>query len=140
MPCLEVTMPRMDEGTKQTLSRRLTDAFVDATGLPADIFGIRYSEYAAGEAAVGGGKLWSGEDCRPYLHAILYGHRMRREVKQAIVAGFTKAFVESVDKPDWWPVIHLCEHAYDNVGIEGKLLSDAHPELRERPFYYPLDD
>ena len=140
MPCLEVTMPQTDDQTKATLSRRLTDAFVDATGLPADIFGIRYCEYAANEATGGGGELWNGDDGRPYLHVILYGHRMRREAKQAIVAGFTNALVESVNRPKWWPVIHICEHAYDNVGVEGKLLSDTYPELRDRPFYYALED
>lgn len=41
-------------------------------------------------------------------------------------------------KPAWQPVIHLCEHPYDNVGVEGKLLSELYPELAQRPYYYDL--
>lgn len=38
----------------------------------------------------------------------------------------------------WKPTIHICEYPYDNVGIEGKILSDAFEECAKRSFYYEL--
>ena len=40
---------------------------------------------------------------------------------------------------DCRPVIHIQEHPYDNVGVDGELLSDLFPELVKRKFDYPLD-
>lgn len=137
MPCLEIIMPEITQEKRETLSKNLTEAFADATGFPADIFGIHFQEYRRGEVALGG-KLWKGEEGRPYIHLVLYCPRLRREVKQKLVEGLTKQFIESIEKTDWKPVIHLCEHPYDNVGVDGKLLSDAYEECAGSEFYYPL--
>jgi hypothetical protein len=52
----------------------------------------------------------------------------------------TRALVEVMGKPDWKPVIHLCEHPYDNVGVDGQLLSDSYEELAGRKYYYDLSN
>lgn len=137
MPCLEVTMPKMGRSVVEKLSSNLTKAFSETTGFPADIFGIHFHMYEIGEVAEAG-KLWPGDDSRPYLHIKLYGPRWRRTVKQCLVSKLTDAFVESVGKDHWKPVIHLVEYPYDNVGVEGKLLSDAFEDCRSDSFYYEL--
>ncbi|MCL0065455.1 tautomerase family protein [Dehalococcoidia bacterium] len=139
MPCLDVTMPRMDISTKEELSAKLTEAFTAGTGFHGDIFGIHYIEYDTGNAAIGG-KLCDHKSKRPYLHMILYTPRLRRSVKQNVVQALTTAFVDATGKPEWKPVIHVTEHPYDNVGVEGKLLSDAYEECANREFYYDLSD
>lgn len=137
MPCLEISMPVSTVETKQTLSAELTKAFSKIAGYPADIFGIKFHEYAENSAA-SGGKLVDKRTDRPYLHFLLYCPRLKRTVKQKLVSEFSKIFTDAVDNKDWWPVIHICEHPYDNVGVEGKLLSDAYDECRESTFYYDL--
>ncbi len=137
MPCLEVTMPASDGATHQTLATRLTDAFDEATTFGKDIFAIRFCEYQAGETATAG-EVWDGKADRPYLHMLLYCPRVTRKTKQALVAGLTSAFTESLDRPDWKPVIHICEHPYDNVGVEGELLSDTYEQCAAAKFYYDL--
>lgn len=139
MPCIEVTMPETDAKTKELLSTKLTDAFAEASGIPAEIFGIRYNEFAAGTTA-SGGKIWNGGDERPYLHMILYSPRLNRATKQKLVASLTQAFVEGIGNPEWKPVIHLAEHPFDNVGVDGQLLSDAFEGCANRKFYYDLQD
>ncbi|MBU8934996.1 MAG: tautomerase family protein [candidate division Zixibacteria bacterium] len=137
MPCLEVTMPAVDVAIKQTLATNLTDAFDEATSFGRDIFGIRFCEYEVGNAATAG-QVWDGKAGRPYLHLLLYCPRVTRKTKQALVAGLTSAFTESLIKPDWKPVIHISEHPYDNVGVEGELLSDAYEQCTAAKFYYEL--
>jgi 4-oxalocrotonate tautomerase len=132
MPCIEVTMPRTDAAARERLARALTHAFACAIGFDEDILGVHFREYGPGEAAVGG-RLWSGEG-RPYLHLVVSS----RSQKQRAVADLTAAFAECVGRPDWKPVIHLAEHPYDNVGVEGKLLTDAYEECARRTFYYDL--
>lgn len=122
MPCLEISMPVASTETRQTLSAELTKAFSEIAGYPADIFGIRFHEYEENTAA-SGGKLVDKRTQRPYLHFLLYCPRLKRNVKQKLVTKFTRVFTEAVGNKDWWPVIHICEHPYDNVGVEGKLLS-----------------
>ena len=139
MPCLDITMPRMARSTKEKLSAKLTEAFAASTGFPGDIFGIHYIEHDTGNAA-SGGKLCDDKSERPYLHMILYTPRLRRSVKQNVVQALTTAFVDATGKPEWKPVIHITEHPYDNVGVDGKLLSDAYEECANRKFYYDLPD
>jgi phenylpyruvate tautomerase PptA (4-oxalocrotonate tautomerase family) len=139
MPCLEITVPKLDNETRKCLAANLTDAFALASGFPADIFGIRFFEYSIGEAS-NGGNLWDGENGVPYLHFLLYCPRIKRSVKQKLVSAFTTAYSESIGHPDWEPVIHICEHPYDNVGVSGELLSDSYDELAERPFYFDLSE
>lgn len=139
MPCLEVSLPRVPEGVRARLAQTLTAAFTEHSGFPADIFGVRFLEYDWGQAAQGG-QLSRPKDERPYLHILLYTPRLRRAVKQALAAALSEAFAKAVERPAWRPVIHFCEHPYDNVAVDGRLLSDAYPELAGRPFYYPLTE
>ncbi|MCK5126425.1 MAG: tautomerase family protein [candidate division Zixibacteria bacterium] len=137
MPCLEITMPQTTAETKTALAEKLTIIFSEATGMGADIFAIHFNEYNSGEVSIGG-KIWNGGESRPYLHFMLYCPRLKRSVKQIIIKKMTLAFAESVGNPDWKPVIHIDEHPYDNVGVEGKLLSDAYEACAKAEFYYSL--
>ena len=57
-----------------------------------------------------------------------------------MAAELSGIFAEVVGQTSWEPVIHSCEHPYDNVAIEVELLSDKFPELANREFYYGLSD
>ena len=59
-------------------------------------------------------------------------------IDAAVKQTLTAAFTETSGQPDWKPVIHICEHHYDNVGVEGKLLSDACEQYAAAMFYYEL--
>ncbi len=138
MPCLEISMPRVTSTIRAHLAESLTAAFAAHSGVPADIFGIRFSEYDWGQAA-SGGQLCTEAGRRPYLHMLLYTPRLESAVKRRLGEALTTAFVEAVGISTWMPVIHLAEHPYDNVVVEGKLLTDAYPALAERSFYYSMD-
>jgi len=120
MPCLEVSMPRTDQETKRLLTARLTEAFTSCTDFSAHSLGIRYWEYNLGEAA-NEGRLWNGQ-------------------KQKLIEALTSAFVECVGKPDWKPVIFLSEYPYDNVGVDGRPISQGFEEYAGKRFYYDLAD
>lgn len=137
MPCLEISMPVTNTVVKQKLVAGLTEAFDKSTTFGAAIFGIRFHEYEA-NCAASGGKIWDGQTGRPYLHLLLYCPRVERTTKQNLVKSLTTAFTTAVGKDDWKPVIHICEHAYDNVGVEGSLLSDSIEALADSKFYYEL--
>ena len=138
MPALEISMPKVDSDTKETLTKNLTDAFASSTKFGAEIFGIRYHEYEIGQSA-SGGKVWDGTGV-PYLHMLLYCPRVDRKTKQAIVESFTKVFTQSIGHDGWKPVIHICEHPYDNVGVQGQLLSDQFEACAKAEFYYDVED
>jgi len=138
MPCLELTVPELDDRTKQTLVSGLTDVFAEATNFGREIFGIRFNEYHVGQTAIGG-RVWEG-DGRPYLHFLLYSPRIARATKQTLVREFTTVYTHCVDKPDWKPVIHIGEHPYDNVGVDGSILSDSYEECAKSRFYYDLSE
>ncbi len=137
MPCLEISVPVLDLETKHRVAHALTEAFAATTSFGADIFGIRFFEYAPGMAAIGGRLLETGSP-NPYLHFSLYCPRLKRENKQKLVAALSQAFSVAVENPQWVPIIHICEHPYDNVAVAGKLLSDTHEECAKRQFYYDL--
>jgi len=137
MPCLEISMPPVTVEVRRDLVQRLTDVFDEATSFGRDIFAIRFYEYQPGLTAIGG-DLCEKDVKSPYLHFLLYCPRIDRATKQRLVAGWTEAFATCLDRPDWMPVIHLCEHPYDNVGVGGALLSDAFPACAESRFYYEL--
>lgn len=137
MPCLEITMPQTTNAVKQRLAEQLSQALAQALGMDQSILGLRFVEYGPNEAAIGG-QLWEGSGDAPYLHLLLYCPRLRRTVKQSVVSALTDAFVKSTGQATWQPIIHLCEHPYDNVGVEGRLLSDTYEECANRVFYYPL--
>lgn len=73
------------------------------------------------------------------MHFLLYCPRIDRIAKQNIVKNFTQAYTDCIGKPDWKPVIHICEHFYDNVGVEGELLSDTYEECAKSKYYYELN-
>ena len=139
MPCLEISLPKLDHQIKEKLTYELTRVFEQSTNFGADIFGIRYHEYEAGQSA-SGGHIWDGRSGRPYLHMLLYIPRITRETKQKLVEKFSEVFVETVERESWLPVIHICEHPYDNVGVEGKLLSDQYEACAKSKFYYEVGD
>ncbi len=129
-------MPRTDRENRARLAASLTEVFAEATDFPADIFGIRFHEYEYGGAA-SGGALCNG-DARPYLHFLLYCPRLGRTAKRKIVENMSRVFAETIGQPTWLPVIHVCEHPYDNVGVDGKLLSDSYESCAGAEFYYDL--
>jgi 4-oxalocrotonate tautomerase len=139
MPCLEITVPKLDRETKLNLSAKLTHAVVEATGFSRDILGILFREYDAGNAAIAG-ELLEDESTIPYLHFILYCPRLRKAAKRNVIKALTESFISCVGHPDWKPVIHIDEHPYDNVGIEGMTLSDRYEECAASEFYFHLPD
>ena len=136
MPCLEISLPRTDLAVKHSLTATLTDIGVDVAGFNREVFRIRFHEYGVGDAGMAG-KLWDGEN-NPYLHFLLYCPRLRRSVKQRLIEEMSKAFVDVLGKPDWFPVFHICEHPYDNIGASGMPLAEKYPEVRDRQFYFDL--
>lgn len=138
MPCLDITLPRTLRPIKDQLARELTDAFSAATGHSGEIFSILFHEYAPDQAYTGGRPVDASASGSPYVHFHLFCPRLRRSSKQKVVAAFTERFTRVLDLPGWAPVIHISEHPYDNVGIEGALLSDKFDECAKRPFYYEL--
>jgi len=137
MPCLEVTLPRTSPEIKHALISNLTDAAVDA-GLEREILRVTIREYDLGDAGTAGAP-WDGEGL-PVLHLVLYCPRQPRSRKKSLIENLSRAFIEIVGKPDWWPVIHILEYPYDNLGIHGKVSWEAHPELKGRKFYYDLPE
>ncbi len=137
MPCLEIAMPAVEEKVRAELTQKLTDRFDEVAPFGREIFGILFREYGLTMAA-GGGELVSDVEKRPYLHFLLYCPRVSRTIKQKLVAGWTEDFCACLGRPDWKPVIHICEHPYDNVGVEGQLLSDAFEACANSRFYYEL--
>ncbi|MCC7443128.1 MAG: hypothetical protein IT285_15960 [Bdellovibrionales bacterium] len=137
MPCIELSLPKADRKTRAALAAGLTEAFCSSTGHPAEILGVRFLEYEPGMAAVGG-KLCDDPAESPYLHILVYCPKLRRTVKQRLGAALSESFVRATGRPEQVPVIHICEHPYDNVVVNGRLLSDAYEECAKRSFYYDL--
>ncbi len=136
MPCLEISMPKVSRLQKSRLAEELTEAFHRATGFDREIFAIRFYEYEHGQTAAGG-KL---NPEFPYLHMLLYIPKITRKQKQAVVAELSRSFAHELGEPEWIPVIHIAEHPFDNVGVDGKLLTDMFPVLRDKEFYYSMED
>ena len=137
MPCLEITMPKSETQIKEQLAKELTKAFDQSTKFGPEIFGIHFNEYEAGCAA-SGGVICNGTTGRPYIHMLLYCPRVSRTTKQKLVESFSAAYCSVVGQEDYLPVVHICEHSYDNIGVKGKLLSDSFEELAGSKFYYEL--
>lgn len=137
MPCIEFSIPKSNREVKAALAAELTEAFCGSTGHPVEIFGIRFFEYDDDSASVGG-RLCEPSDTPPYLHMVVYCPRLKRSSKQKLAASLTAAVTKGTRRDDWVPIIHICEHPYDNVVVAGKLLSDAYEECASRRFYYDL--
>jgi phenylpyruvate tautomerase PptA (4-oxalocrotonate tautomerase family) len=139
MPYLHVVMPEVSRETRARLAARLTEVFATTAGFDPQLFGIYFSEYPPQQTSMNG-RLWDGQSGPPFLHFVLYCPRVGREVKRALVEEFTEAFSTCLAVPGWKPVVHICEHPYDNIGVDGALLSDAYEECANRPFYYSLSE
>jgi len=139
MPCLEIQMPKVSMQTKEALAEGLTSDFVEAAGFDAEKFGIYFEEYDYGAIAFNG-KLTTATSGRPLLHFVLNCPRLKKSVKSQLVQRFTQTFIKCVRNEDWKPVIHINEHPYDNVGVQGKLLSEQFDDLAKAKFYYELPE
>lgn len=137
MPCIEVSLPKINRETRVALAAGLTEAFCSSTGHPAGIFGLRFFEYEQTAAATGG-KLCDSPGVSPYLHMLVYCPRLKRSIKQKVGAALTNAFARATKQPEWLPVIHICEHPFDNIVVGGKLLTDVYEDCAKRSFYYEL--
>ena len=137
MPFLEVTIPRMDEATRRQLAEKLNLEFIDATGFEDEVLHILFKEYDPAEIAIAG-KLWDGNQERPYAQFLLYCPRLRHDVKRAVAAALTNTFTQCISDPNWTPAIYILEFPYDNIAVNGYLLTDTDEELADRPFYYML--
>lgn len=136
MPCLEITLPKISSEIRAQLCSELTDIVQEVAGVEREIFRIFFREYAPGEAGVAG-KLWNGTEEIPPIHFVLYCPRLKRSIKQKLVEGFMREFARIMCQPAWIPVVHICEHPYDNIGGSGTWLA-GRKELQGRPFYYEL--
>jgi len=139
MPFLEINLPRIEQVIKERLVHKFTDAFCDATSFPGETFGILFKEYEYGDAA-NGGDICIEDDGRPYIRFMLHSPRLNRKVKQKLAVALSEAFVKAMDSYDWEPAIYFCEHPYDDIVVEGELLSDKYQELADKEFYYELPD
>lgn len=140
MPSLEVLLPKTDLKTRGALAFQLTKAFMEATGgkFGKNEFSVFFMEYGMGFASMGG-KLWDDEDDYAPVHMALLTTKLTRAQKKNSVELFTKAMKDAGNK-DWYIVVHISEHPYDNIGVNGKVLSDLIPELSKRKFYYETKD
>jgi phenylpyruvate tautomerase PptA (4-oxalocrotonate tautomerase family) len=131
LPCLEISVPKLTLANKKQLAKQLTEAFVTSTGMPAEIFGIRFYDYEIGDTA-NGGNLWDGSGGKPYHHFVLFGGRLQCDVKKKLIESFSRVYAECLGKSDWKPVIFICELPYDNIGVEGRPLSEPNVKFTDR--------
>lgn len=131
MPWMEVTMPADVAGVKEQFVARLNQEFIDATGFEDEVLYVRFSEFDPGSAGAGG----TISKDQTFAHVVLYTPRMRFDVKRSVVAGITNAFDQLLKIK---PLIHIMEFPYDNIGVDGQLLTDTDEELASRPYYFVL--
>ena len=138
MPFLDVTLPRTSSEIKRTLIARLTDA-AESAGFEREIFRVCIREYEIGNAGRAG-VPWDGQSEIPPLHLVLYTPRLPLRMKKAAIEKLSKAFIDALARPEWYPIVHILEYSYDNLGIHGQIAWEAHPELKDRKFYNDLPD
>jgi len=126
---MEVVLPQIAEIPKDQLLAKIHREFVDATGFEDEKLFVRFSEF--GQNDLGESGTLSG--AKP-AHVVAYCPRLRFEVKRSLASGLTNAFVEYEIKP----LIHIFEFPYENIAMDGRLLTDADDELASRPFYYVI--
>ena len=130
MPWMEVTIPKTDRQKIEQLLAKLNQEFIDGTGFEDEILYVRFSEFETGTAGASGQISQEPN----FAHVVLYTPRLRFDIKRSVIAGLTRAFEIVSAKP----LIHILEFPYDNIGVEGQLLTDADDELASRPYYYVL--
>jgi phenylpyruvate tautomerase PptA (4-oxalocrotonate tautomerase family) len=123
MPCLEISIPKLDINIKKALTEKLTQALAESFELPKEFFGIRYFEFGPGESA-NEGILWDGNNVKPYHHFVLHIGAIDNIKKKKAIAALTSAYIQTVNHPDWTPVIFINEITYDNIGVEGRPLAE----------------
>jgi len=123
MPCLEISVPKLDHNKREILAAKLTKVMADVTQLPTEIFGIRFLEYDVGETS-NEGKLWDGKTGKPYHHFKLYIGPLKVEIKKKLIAVLTDTYIETIGNRNWKPVIFIIETLFENIGVEGKPLSE----------------
>jgi len=126
---MEVTMPKTDQAAKEQLLSRLNQEFIDATGFEDETLYVRFSEFEQDD-------LWESGKLSgvKVAHIILYCPRLRFDVKRSLVGGVNSAFNDIATKS----FIHIAEFPYENIAMDGCLLTDADEELASRPFYYVI--
>lgn len=134
MPCIEISMKKTAKETKAELAKAVTDAFCGATGHPREILHVKFFEHENCDCFIGGAAV---DDSSPYIHMLVYCPRIKRTAKVAFVESVSKAFTGILKSEDS-PIVHICEHPYDNVGVGGKILTDRFEECAKRSFYYEL--
>ncbi|MCC6999975.1 MAG: tautomerase family protein [Deltaproteobacteria bacterium] len=136
MPSLDVTLPEVSLETRTRLARELTEAFADATHFERELLDVFFHEYPPGSAAHGGVMVTGAVRA---CHLAIACPRISRATKQQVGASLSAVFARVTG---WGvaPVIHIQEFPYDNVVVDGQLLSDAFEACRQRRFYYPLED
>ena len=136
MPTIEIELPETTRAVRAALARAVTAAFCDATGHDRATLDVYFHSWGSGDAARAG-ELLDAEGPRA-VHVSVSSPRLARPAKQALARGLTEA-IRGVTGWVERPVVHLSEHPYDNVVVEGALLSDAFEACRSRPFYYPTE-
>jgi hypothetical protein len=129
MPWMEVTIPKTDQGARERLHLRLSQEFIDATGFEDETLFVRFSDFDQGDLWESGNP--SGNKAG---HVVLYCPRLRFDVKRSLAVGLTSAFEGFGFKP----LIHIVEFPYENIAMDGRLLTDSDDELASRPFYYVI--
>lgn len=129
MPWMEVTIRKTDGSIKEQLLERLNREFIDATGFEDEVLYVRFSEFDKGDFGEMGTPAEGSVG-----HIVLYCPRLRFDVKRSLASGLTNAF----DGTGIKPFIHILEFPYENISINGVLLTDADEELASRPFYYVI--
>ena len=129
MPWMEVTIRKIDDSTKEQLLQKLNREFIDATGFEDEVLYVRFSHFDKGEFGESG-TLSEGN----IAHIVIYCPRLRFDVKRSLASALTNAFQGTGIKP----FIHLLEFPYENIAVDGSLLTDADEELSSRPFYYVI--
>ena len=129
MPWMELTIRKTEISVKEQLLQRLNREFIDATGFEDEVLYVRFSEFDKGEFGESG--TFSEANI---AHLVLYSPRLRFDVKRSLASGLTNAFEGTAIKP----FIHILEFPYENIGVNGVLLTDADEELASRPFYYVI--
>jgi phenylpyruvate tautomerase PptA (4-oxalocrotonate tautomerase family) len=137
VPSIDIALPPTTPEVRGRLARDLTKAFCGATGFEPALLDIFFHHYEFGHASRNGELIHGGGELAVHIHIAC--PRISRLAKQAIATEVTGAF-RSATGWQTFPVIHITEHPYDNVVVDGQLLSDAFEACRRRRFYYPLDD
>lgn len=126
---MEVVIPAALQIPRDQLLAKIQREFVDATGFQDEKLFVRFSEF--GQSDLGESGSLSGANI---AHLVLYCPRLRFDVKRSLASGLTGVFAEHAIRP----LIHIFEFPYENIAVDGTLLTDADDELASRPFYYVI--